>query len=147
MCDIISLFLILEDWRYSLPNLINLAVELTNKEPKKDINRYEHVLVDEFQDISYQRLELIKCFVNENSNTKLFCVGDDWQSIYQFTGSDVRFFVNFKDYFPNPEITYLNSNYRSSQTIVGMSNELIANNKKQITKETRSTPSSNRIWI
>jgi ssDNA-binding Zn-finger/Zn-ribbon topoisomerase 1 len=51
----------------------------------------------------------------------------------------VRFFVNFKEYFPNPEITYLNSNYRSSQTIVGMSNELISFNKKQITKEARST--------
>jgi len=116
-----------------------LAVDLTKKNPEKYINRYDHVLVDEFQDISYQRLELIKCFVNDNSNTKLFCVGDDWQSIYQFTGSDVRFFVNFKDYFPNPEITYLNSNYRSSQTIVGISNELIARNKKQIAKETRST--------
>jgi len=120
-------------------DMINLAVELAKKNSEKYINRYDHVLVDEFQDISYQRLELIRSFVNENSNTKLFCVGDDWQSIYQFTGSDVRFFVNFKDYFPNPEITYLNSNYRSSQTIVGMSNELISNNKKQIAKETHST--------
>jgi len=124
--------------RIDFNDMINLAVDLTKKDPKKYINKYDHVLVDEFQDISYQRLELIKCFVNENSNTKLFCVGDDWQSIYQFTGSDVRFFVNFKEYFPNPEITYLNSNYRSSKTIVGMSNDLIANNKNQISKETRS---------
>jgi DNA helicase-4 len=120
-------------------DMINLAVELAKRDPEKYINRYDHVLVDEFQDISYQRLELIKCFVNDKSNTKLFCVGDDWQSIYQFTGSDVRYFVNFKDYFPNPEITYLNNNYRSSQTIVDISNELIAKNKKQIKKETRST--------
>ncbi len=125
--------------RIDFNDMINLAVELTKGESEKYISRYDHVLVDEFQDISYQRLELIKCFVNKNSNTKVFCVGDDWQSIYQFTGSDVRFFVNFKDYFPNPEITYLNNNYRSSQTIVGISNELIARNKKQITKETRST--------
>ncbi len=125
--------------RIDFNDMINLAVELTKKDPDKYFNRYDHVLVDEFQDISYQRLELIKCFVKENSNAKLFCVGDDWQSIYQFTGSDVRFFVNFKDYFPNPDITYLNSNYRSSQTIVGMSNELIANNKKQIVKVTHST--------
>ncbi|MHA2127603.1 MAG: UvrD-helicase domain-containing protein, partial [Promethearchaeota archaeon] len=104
--------------RIDFNDMINLAVELAKREPDKYINRYDHVLVDEFQDISYQRLELIKCFVNNKSNAKLFCVGDDWQSIYQFTGSDVRFFVNFKDYFPNPEITYLNNNYRSSQTIV-----------------------------
>ena len=125
--------------RIDFNDMINLAVELAKREPEKYFNRYDHLLVDEFQDISYQRLELIKSFVNKNSSTKLFCVGDDWQSIYQFTGSDVRFFVNFKDYFPNPEITYLNSNYRSSQTIVGMSNELISNNKKQIKQETRST--------
>ncbi|MFW9950206.1 MAG: UvrD-helicase domain-containing protein [Candidatus Thorarchaeota archaeon] len=128
-----------KDDRIDFNDMINLAVELTRKNPKKYINRYNHVLVDEFQDISYQRLELIKCFVTDNSNSKLFCVGDDWQSVYQFTGSDVRFFVNFKDYFPNPEITYLNNNYRSSQTIVGMSNELISKNKQQITKEARST--------
>ncbi|KKN62101.1 hypothetical protein LCGC14_0515430 [marine sediment metagenome] len=125
--------------RIDFNDMINFAVDLTKNEPDKYINRYNHVLVDEFQDISYQRLELIKCFVNDKSNTKLFCVGDDWQSIYQFTGSDVRFFVNFKDYFPHPQITYLNNNYRSSQTIVGISNELIARNKKQITKETHST--------
>ncbi|MFX1346073.1 MAG: UvrD-helicase domain-containing protein [Promethearchaeota archaeon] len=125
--------------RIDFNDMINLAVELAKKVPEKYFNKYDHILVDEFQDISYQRLELIRSFVNENSNTKLFCVGDDWQSIYQFTGSDVRFFVNFKDYFPNPEITYLNSNYRSSQTIVGMSNELIAKNKNQIAKETHST--------
>jgi DNA helicase-4 len=125
--------------RIDFNDMINLAVDLAKRNPVKYLNRYDHILVDEFQDISYQRLELIGSFVNENSNTKLFCVGDDWQSIYQFTGSDVRFFVNFKDYFPNPEITYLNSNYRSSQTIVGMSNELIANNRKQIVKEARST--------
>ena len=130
---------LIKENRIDFNDMINLAVELAKKDPEKYIKRYDHVLVDEFQDISYQRLELIRSFVNENSNTKLFCVGDDWQSIYQFTGSDVRFFVNFKDYFPNPEITYLNCNYRSSQTIVGMSNELISNNKKQITKETRST--------
>ena len=125
--------------RIDFNDMINIAVELAKKDPEKYSNRYDHVLVDEFQDISYQRLELIRSFVNKNSNTKLFCVGDDWQSIYQFTGSDVRFFVNFKDYFPNPEITYLNSNYRSSQTIVGMSNELISNNKKRIKKEAHST--------
>ncbi|MFX1479870.1 MAG: UvrD-helicase domain-containing protein, partial [Promethearchaeota archaeon] len=120
-------------------DMINLAVELAEKNPQKYINKYDHVLVDEFQDISYQRLKLIKCFINDNSNTKLFCVGDDWQSIYQFTGSDVRFFVNFKDYFPNPEITYLSNNYRSSQIIVGISNEVIAQNKKQIAKKIHST--------
>ena len=130
---------LLNENRIDFNDMINLAVELAKIHPDKYYNKYDHVLVDEFQDISYQRMELIRSFVNENSNTKLFCVGDDWQSIYQFTGSDVRYFVNFKEYFPNPEITFLISNYRSSQTIVGMSNELIAKNKNQIDKKALST--------
>ena len=115
-------------------DMINDAVDFVKKNPEKYINMYDHILVDEFQDISYQRLQLIKGFVNENSNTKLFCVGDDWQSIYQFTGSDVRFFTNFDEFFDNPEITYLKTNYRSSVRIVDMSNELISHNKEQIKK-------------
>lgn len=115
-------------------DMINKAVKIVKKNPKKYLNKYDHILIDEFQDISYQRMKLIQRFVNKNSNTKLFCVGDDWQSIYQFTGSDVRFFVDFKEYFPNPEITILKKNYRSSKKIVDMSNDLIANNKKQIKK-------------
>jgi len=64
--------------RIDFNDMINLAVELIKTNPEKYLNRYDHVLVDEFQDISHQRMELIRCFVNENSNTKLFCVGDDW---------------------------------------------------------------------
>lgn len=119
-------------------DMINLAVELIKRNPVKYLNRYDHILIDEFQDISYQRMELINCFVNDKSNTKLFCVGDDWQSIYQFTGSDVMFFVNFEQYFPVPELSYLNRNYRSAQNIVGISNSLIANNRNQINKKAYS---------
>ncbi|MBD3212230.1 MAG: hypothetical protein GF311_06440 [Candidatus Lokiarchaeota archaeon] len=79
-------------------------------------------------------MELKKGFVNENSNTKLFCVGDDWQSIYQFTGSDVSFFLEFHEHFSHPEVSYLERNYRSTENIVNMSNSLISHNKKQISK-------------
>ncbi|MFW9873097.1 MAG: UvrD-helicase domain-containing protein [Candidatus Thorarchaeota archaeon] len=119
-------------------DMINLAVELAKSKADKYSQRYDHVLIDEFQDISYQRLELVKSFINQQNSTKLFCVGDDWQSIYQFTGSDVRFFVNFAEYFPSPEMNFLNQNYRSSDKIVDMSNHLISNNKKQIKKKAYS---------
>jgi len=99
-------------------DMINLAVKFVKGNQENYLNRYDHILIDEFQDISYQRLKLIQRFVNKKSKTKLFCVGDDWQSIYQFIGSDVRFFVNFQDYFPNPMISILNRNYRSSKIIV-----------------------------
>jgi ssDNA-binding Zn-finger/Zn-ribbon topoisomerase 1 len=114
--------------------MINNAVEFVVKNPNRYLNRYDHVLVDEFQDISYQRLQLIKGFVNERSKTKLFCVGDDCQSIFQFTGSDVIFFTNFSEFFAKPEINLLKSNYRCTRRIVEMSNDLISRNKNQIKK-------------
>ncbi|MFX1260089.1 MAG: topoisomerase DNA-binding C4 zinc finger domain-containing protein, partial [Promethearchaeota archaeon] len=120
-------------------DMINLAAQIIKKNPEKYLNTYDHILVDEFQDISYQRMELINSFVNENSNTKLFCVGDDWQSIYRFNGSNVTFFVNFRDFFPNPELSYLNRNYRSSPQIVDTSSKLISYNKNQIEKKIYST--------
>ncbi len=130
-------------------DMINHAVEFVKNRPEKYHNMYDHILVDEFQDISYQRLQLIKGIVNENSRTKLFCVGDDWQSIYQFTGSDVRFFTNFEEFFDKPEISYLKTNYRSSFNIVDVSNYLISKNKDQIKKiiQTNNTQGQQPIFF
>jgi len=141
-------FLLIED-KIDFNDMINLAVKLVKANPEKYLNKYDHLLIDEFQDISHQRMKLIQSFVNENSKTKLFCVGDDCQSIYQFTGSDVRFFLSFKEYFPNPEISILNRNYRSSREIVEMSNDLISKNKKQIKKNAFSVigPAQQPIFI
>ena len=119
-------------------DMINMAVNLVKNNPENYLNQYDHILVDEFQDISHQRKELLRGFVNQQSNTKLFCVGDDWQSIYQFNGSDVDLFVNFERSFPHPEINFLETNYRSTSTIVDMSNQLIGNNKNQFKKIMRS---------
>ncbi|MHA2246602.1 MAG: UvrD-helicase domain-containing protein [Candidatus Hodarchaeales archaeon] len=119
-------------------DMINNAVDYVIDNPSRFQNRYDHVLIDEFQDISYQRLQLIRNLVPEKTKNKLFCVGDDWQTIYQFTGSDVRYLTEFQEYFSHPEITYLEWNYRSSKTIVEMSNELISFNKDQIWKELAS---------
>ncbi|MHA1794215.1 MAG: UvrD-helicase domain-containing protein [Promethearchaeota archaeon] len=116
-------------------DMINFAIDLVKNNLEKYQHMYDHILVDEFQDISYQRMELIKTFVIDNPTTKLFCVGDDWQTIYEFTGSDIHFFLNFREFFPNPSITNLHQNYRCSAPIVEMSNSLIKLNKNQRVKE------------
>jgi len=116
-------------------DMINEAIKYVKNAPQRYQHKYDHILIDEFQDISYQRLELIKCYVNSNTKTKLFCVGDDWQSIYHFTGSELKFFVDFSKYFPNPEETILKTNYRSTQTIVEMSNQLIQKNPTRTRKQ------------
>ena len=67
------------------------------------LNVYDNILIDEFQDISAQRYDLIQSLMSKNPNCKLFCVGDDWQSIMGFSGSNLDYFINFKDYFSHPE--------------------------------------------
>ncbi len=106
--------------------------EIADKFRKK----YEYILVDEFQDVNNLQVELIKLLLTKNN--QLFCVGDDWQSIYGFRGSNVDYIINFKKHFKNAKIIKLNTNYRSTQNIVSASNELIKNNKYKVDKEIKS---------
>ena len=100
-------------------------------------NKYEYILVDEFQDVNKLQVELIKLLLTDK--TQLFCVGDDWQSIYGFRGSNVGYIVEFEKHFPSSKVIKLNLNYRSTQNIVGASNEVIKHNKFKIEKEILSS--------
>lgn len=103
-------------------------------------NKYLYILVDEFQDVNNLQVELIKHLLTDQ--TQLFCVGDDWQSIYGFRGSNVDYIVDFENYFPNSKVVKLNQNYRSTQNIVGASNEVIKHNKFKVEKEIHSSKKS-----
>ncbi len=59
---------------------------------------YDYILVDEFQDISLDRYHFLQSLRRNRPLTKLFCVGDDWQSIYRFAGSDMALFRQFSDF-------------------------------------------------
>jgi len=111
-------------------DMINIAVETLKQNQELFKDKYDHILIDEFQDISMQRYELIQMMMNLNQNCKLFCVGDDWQSIMGFSGSHLNFFVNFKEYFGQPSRTDLITNYRSIQSIVETGEEIIKHNYK-----------------
>jgi len=102
--------------------------------------RYPYVLVDEFQDVNNLQVDLIKLLLTDQ--TQLFCVGDDWQSIYGFRGSNVDYIIEFERHFPESKIIKLNLNYRSTQNIVGASNEVIKNNRHKIEKEIQSSKNS-----
>lgn len=103
--------------------------------------QYQYILVDEFQDVNNLQVELIKLLLTPKN--QLFCVGDDWQSIYGFRGSNVDFIINFRKYFKNAEIIKLNMNYRSTENIVGASNEVIKFNKYKVDKELNSIKKAN----
>jgi superfamily I DNA/RNA helicase len=96
-------------------------------------DRFKYVLVDEFQDVNSLQVKFIKLLLTEE--TQLFCVGDDWQSIYGFRGSDVSYIVEFEKHFNPSKVITLNINYRSTQNIVDAGNEVIKHNKFKIDKE------------
>ncbi len=100
--------------------------------------KFQYILVDEFQDVNTLQVRLLNYLLTDEN--QLFCVGDDWQSIYGWRGSEVEYIVNFKQFFknPSPELIKLNINYRSNNTIVNASNEVIKNNKYKIKKEISS---------
>ncbi|MHC1777798.1 MAG: ATP-dependent helicase [Lentimicrobium sp.] len=96
-------------------------------------NQYQYILVDEFQDVNNLQVDLIKLLLTDQ--TQLFCVGDDWQSIYGFRGSNVSYIIEFEKHFPESKVIKLNLNYRSNQHIVGASNEVIKHNQFKVEKE------------
>ncbi|UOK41496.1 MULTISPECIES: ATP-dependent helicase [Flavobacterium] len=96
-------------------------------------DKFQYILVDEFQDVNNLQVELIKLLIKPD--TQLFCVGDDWQSIYGFRGSNVEYIINFEKYFSNAQVIKLNQNYRSEKNIVDASNEVIKYNKHKIDKD------------
>lgn len=88
------------------------------REYKNEIPEFEHVLVDEFQDVNLVQNELLKVLNAKN----IFAVGDPRQAIYGWRGSDVNFILNFPKEFENTEVVILKKNYRSCKQIVDVSN-------------------------
>ena len=89
---------------------------------------YRHLLVDEFQDTNPLQMEILKVLVNPQHNGSMFVVGDDWQSIYAFTGASVGNILQFKEIFPGSKEFILNLNYRSTPQIIQACQNLMENN-------------------
>ncbi len=99
---------------------------------QKYLDRFDYVLVDEYQDTNYAQYLIVKKLASKNNN--ICVVGDDAQSIYSFRGARIENILNFKTDYPEHKIFKLEQNYRSTQTIVNAANSVIAKNKKQIPK-------------
>lgn len=100
----------------------------------KQQTRYRYILVDEFQDISQSRSRLLKTLLDQNPDCKLFCVGDDWQSIYRFTGSDLSLMTEFEKHFGYTEPLILAETFRFNDKICDFSSKFIQQNPTQIRK-------------
>ena len=98
---------------------------------------YDYIIVDEFQDISVDRYNFLKTLREGDPPAKLYCVGDDWQSIYRFSGSDMALFNNFAAFFGPTEISKIETTYRFGEPLVGLSAQFIHRNTAQIRKNIR----------
>jgi len=102
-------------------------------ENKQVMLNYKYVIIDEYQDTSYIRFLLIKKII-DNTNSKLMVVGDDFQSIYRFTGCDISLFLNFNNYFSDAKIMKIENTYRNSSELIKVAGDFVMKNKKQIRK-------------
>ena len=100
-----------------------------------DFARYRYILVDEFQDMSRARVELLKALRGEPASTRLFLVGDDWQSIYRFTGADISFFTNVETHFGPTARTDLDRTFRLTPDVAAASRKFITRNPAQFPKK------------
>lgn len=116
-------------------DMINMATERILADGL--VESYDYIIVDEYQDISKSRFGLIQA-IRGLSNAKLICVGDDWQSIYRFAGSDVTLFTNFSKYVGFHETLKIETTYRNSQELVDAASRFIEANPAQIRKELKS---------
>ncbi len=94
--------------------------------------RFQHILVDEYQDTNHVQYMIIKKLASNNE--QVYVVGDDAQSIYSFRGANIQNMLNFKSDYPDYKLFKLQQNYRSTKIIVEAANKIIANNKEQIKK-------------
>src|SRR6202789_3316521 len=98
--------------------------------------RYQYILVDEFQDTSGSQNELLKFIINYWETPNVFVVGDDDQSIFKFQGANMKNILDFaSDYSKTLKTVVLKNNYRSNQLILDISKALIENNRERLTQQ------------
>lgn len=116
-------------------DMINEATSLVKQ--GKYTPSFTYILVDEFQDISQSRCRFLKALLNQDGS-KLFCVGDDWQSIYRFTGSDISVMLNFEKTFGFSQKSFLQETFRFGEKLCDFSTKFILKNPNQIKKQVTS---------
>jgi DNA helicase-2/ATP-dependent DNA helicase PcrA len=117
-------------------DLIALVIRLFDKCPEVEeyySSKFEHVLVDEYQDVNKMQYELVKRLSKVHGNVTV--VGDDDQSIYAFRGANSKLILGFEKDYPGATVVKLEQNYRSTQSILDAANSLVARNRTRFVKK------------
>lgn len=123
-------------------DMINQAAEYVRS--GKYINPYSYIIVDEYQDISKARYALLAA-LRTSKDYDLFCVGDDWQSIYRFAGSDISYILDFEKYWGAAAISKIETTYRFTPSLIEISGTFIKQNPDQLKKNIRGKSSDLRF--
>ena len=113
-------------------DMINKSIEILKNE--KSIKSWKYIIIDEFQDTSLIKINLLQELL-KLTNANLLTVGDDFQSIYRFTGCNLNIFLNINNYFKNTHIFYLKNTYRCPQELINVAGSFIMKNKYQTKKQ------------
>jgi len=125
-------------------DMINKAIDIVEK---NGIKNYKYIIVDEYQDVSLVKCNLLR-IIKEKTGSKIMVVGDDFQSIYQFTGSNLKVFLDFNSFFPYSKIFKLEKTYRNSLELLDIMGKFILKNKSQMSKKLVSNKKNdNPIYI
>lgn len=117
-------------------DMINLATNIVHTKGIK--KNYQYIIIDEYQDTSLTRQNLIKEIISK-TKALITVVGDDFQSIYRFSGCDLTNFLDFKKHFKHVKKLYLTNTYRNSQELIKVAGSFIMQNPRQIKKNLKST--------
>jgi DNA helicase-2/ATP-dependent DNA helicase PcrA len=120
-------------------DLLMLTYQILEKDPtlrKETSNRYQYIMVDEYQDTNELQFKLLELLASEHNN--LCVVGDDDQSIYGWRGANIRNILEFSEHFKGTKTVKLETNYRSTSPILKAANELIEHNSQRIGKKLTS---------
>lgn len=119
-------------------DLLLSSLSLMQKKPEwVGAYNFQHILVDEYQDINDLQYQWIKVFSDQGSS--VFCVGDDDQSIYGWRGASIEKILRFEQDFPDTQTIYLEDNYRSTPHILSAASHLISHNKERHGKVLRTS--------
>lgn len=125
---------LVENHAVDFEDMINESVRvLTEVKDMKQKLDFKYLIVDEYQDISRQRFDLVQAF-SEVADAKIMAVGDDWQSIYAFSGSDITLFTQFEEKMGYAKLMKIVRTYRNSQEVIDIAGNFIQKNTSQIRK-------------
>lgn len=122
-----------ENYGFDFSDMIYYANKYLDTIKTTDAFKFEYIIIDEYQDISSERYLFTKK-ISELNNSKVIAVGDDWQTIYSFSGSRISYIYNFPKYFKGSKVIRITKSYRNSQELSDYSGDFIMKNPSQIKK-------------